>query len=90
MAAGEDGERKLFIVVAWPIHLSATGTDGAYYKIYVYRKSIVEGTEGNEILFARAHNIENTLGSGFDGIREGAAVSFPYKDYLTIRAALAR
>lgn len=84
--ADGDRERELFIIAAWPIRHSSVGTEGVYYRIYVYRKSF---QDGKDLQVQRAHDIESKLGSGFDGTREGVKVSFPYKDYAAIRAALA-
>ncbi|NZA27684.1 hypothetical protein H0E84_14985 [Luteimonas sp. SJ-92] len=85
--ADGDKEGDLFIIATWPINHAAIGTEGTYYKIYAYRKSAVEG---NELEFHRARDIEDKLGSGLDGTREGVEVSFPFKEYASIRAALAR
>lgn len=81
--ADGDQRSELFLVAKWPISHSAIRTEGAYYKVYVYKAS-GGGLEDAE--FVRASDLEDMFGSGFDGIREGESVSFPYKDYHSIRA----
>lgn len=83
--ADGDQERELFIIATWPISHSSVGTEGVYYRIYVYRKSFPDGG-GPQV--NRAHDIESKLGSGLDGTREGVKVSFPHKNYAAIRSAL--
>lgn len=79
--------RQLFIITSWPINHSSIGTSGTYYKVYAYRASTREAGIAE---FTRAIDVEDKLGSGLDGIREGVKVSFPYKDYESIRTALRR
>ena len=81
--ADGDQRSELFLVAKWPISHSAIRTEGTYYKVYIYRMSVgsVDGAG-----FVRASELEELFGSGFDGVREGEPVSFPYKDYQSIRA----
>lgn len=43
---------------------------------------------GGDLGFERAHDIEEHLGSGFDGVQDGERVSVPCSDYESIRAAM--
>lgn len=85
--ADGDRERELFMVVKWPISHVGVRTEGGYYKVYVYRRA--SSRDGGR-MFARAYDIERQFGSGFDGTQEGETVSFPYKDFQSIRAAISR
>lgn len=84
-----DGDQspELFMLAKWPIRHSGIRTEGTYYQVFVYRRHTCDG---GGLKFERAHDIEGQLGSGFDGMHDGERVSFPYKDYESIRAAMNR
>ncbi len=88
-ALDADGDQipELFMVAKWPIRHSGLRTEGTYYRVFAYRRLV---SIGGDLGFERARDIEEHLGSGFDGVREGERVSFPYKDYESIRAAMSR
>lgn len=82
-----DGDQRpeLFLLARWPIRHSGIGVEGTYFQVFVYRK--VAGDDGG-VDFERAPAIEARFGSGFDGMQEGERVSFPYKDFESIRAVI--
>ncbi|WP_218511032.1 hypothetical protein [Variovorax sp. dw_308] len=80
----KDGKSDLVVLVKWRISHPGIGTDGDYYKSYVF--------SGNASRLAfevpRLVTIEEKIGSGLDGTKEGVRSVFKYKDAGSIRRLL--
>lgn len=81
--ADDDPQEELFIIARWETRHRGLGTEGNYYKTYIYDDS---GNRENG--FNRVTATEEAIGSGLDGQQEGVAVSYNYKNASSIRKLL--
>lgn len=81
--ADDDPQKELFIIARWETRHRGLGTEGNYYKTYIYDDSI-----NREIGFNRVTAMEEVIGSGLDGQQAGETVSYNYKNASSIRKLL--
>lgn len=80
----EDKDKELIVLVRWEINHAGIGTDGNYYKAYVFDNSVIN----DDSKFNRLDKTEKIIGEGIDGTREGKRVTFKHKTAEAIRKFL--
>lgn len=80
-SADKDPEQELVILVGWSMD-GALDTSGTLYEPHVFD---VAGADGK---FTKVALDDQELLSGFEGTREGAPVTYPFKDEQAFRARL--
>lgn len=79
--ADADPGQELVVLVAWKIE-SALGTSGTMFEPYVFDAPEDAG------VMERVELQDPALSFGFDGVREGEQVSYPFKDAQAFRTRL--
>lgn len=77
-----DSCKELLILARWEVSHPGLKTSGNFFRTYVYKAS----TNGNS--FSRMELVEQRIGSGMEGTREGRKVHYPYRDAGSIRKLL--
>lgn len=86
--ADKDGVQDLIVLARWEINHSGLGTSGNYFRTFIYASR--ESSDKDNYEFVRLSSVEDQLGSGLDGFREGKRVRFRYKDAASVRAFIRR
>lgn len=77
---------NIVTLVKWSVKSRASDFQGDFYKVYVYKFN-----PGNEFQpFNRMEKIMSRFGSGWNGTRNGVAVTYPFKDAASIRSRLGK
>lgn len=79
--ADDDPARELVVLAAWEVD-DALGTSGTLYEPWIFDPPAGAGVMQRVVL------VDPELSFGFDGIREGERVTYPYQDAAALRARL--
>ncbi|MEZ0604699.1 hypothetical protein ACAX43_21440 [Paraburkholderia sp. IW21] len=78
-------KRKIFVALAkWPVTSHASDFQGDFYKVYIYKYN----RESNTHPFIRDDKMMDKFGLGWDGVKDGITVTYPFKDAALIRSRL--
>lgn len=80
--ADDDPELELFVVARWDVSRDGGKTKGKFYRTYVFDQK----PSGKGLL--RLHAVEDRIGSGLVGVKDGKPASFDRKDPDAIRGLL--
>ncbi|MEZ0470347.1 hypothetical protein [Luteimonas salinilitoris] len=84
MDVDRDGRKELLVLARLEVRHSGLQTSGNYFRTYVY-KANASSTD-----FSRLKDVEEKIGEGLDGTREGEKVHYRYRDAASIRKLLSR
>ena len=79
--ADDDPARELVVLVAWDAE-NALGTSGTLYEPWIFDPPADAGAMQQVVI------ADPELSFGFDGIREGEQVRYPYRDAAAFRSRL--
>ncbi|WP_432260518.1 hypothetical protein [Cupriavidus sp. TMH.W2] len=72
------------VLVKWSISSQAADFQGDFYKVYIYKYN----HDGDGPPFIKQEKVMNKFGQGWDGMKKGAVVAYPYKNASSIRRRL--
>jgi hypothetical protein len=75
----------LFMIIRWRAYRPAVETEGFLYQIMTFK---LRHQEDDKVSFDRFNDLDQFLGTGFDGTREGKRVSFRYTNAAAVRVKL--
>jgi hypothetical protein len=78
--------KKLFVIVAWNVDVSAINTGGNIYQVFVYDESVQ--CAGKDCVLHSDAELAKRFGVGFDGVREGEPLTYKYKTAAAVKRKL--